>query len=232
MQTPAPFGNEGGYSIVMSTFLRGSSFAQRERTALVDLCAQLGPAAPTLDEGWLTRDLLTHLRIRESYPRPALGIFLSVFRQHTLDAEKKLSTWPYSKLLDSVLLGPPWWSPLRLLDTMANTVEMFVHHEDVIRANDVGDTPRELTAADRHTLWTHAIPLLKAILRRSTLSLVLKPIDGPSPIDAGSARGDVVVISGPTSELVLWTYGRSAASVTFNGDSDAVAAVQELDRHV
>lgn len=216
----------------MSICNQSSSLAQRERAGLVDLCSGLGPEAPTLDEGWTTRDLLVHLRIRESYPLAALGIFFSPFRKRTLEAEKSLSHWNYAKLLDSVLLGPPWWSILRLLDSLINTVEMFVHHEDVIRANEPTTEPRVFTPSDRETLWKHARPLVSAVLRKSSVHLVLRPTDGEAPCDCGNPEGAVVTISGPVTELVLWGYGRSPVFVEFEGDPSDVAVARGLDRHV
>ena len=36
--------------------------------------------------------------------------------------------------LDQVASGPPLYSPFKLLDSIANVAEMFIHHEDVRRA--------------------------------------------------------------------------------------------------
>ena len=52
------------------------SLASRERAALCDLFDQVGPDAPTLCEGWDTRDLAAHLHLRETSPL-AVGILLS-----------------------------------------------------------------------------------------------------------------------------------------------------------
>ena len=42
------------------TYRVGMSAVQRERDALVELVRAVGPDAPTLCEGWTTRDLLAH----------------------------------------------------------------------------------------------------------------------------------------------------------------------------
>ena len=47
------------------------SFAQKERERLAELFLEVGPDAPTLNEGWTTRDLAVHLLIRESKPAAA-----------------------------------------------------------------------------------------------------------------------------------------------------------------
>ena len=47
--------------------------AQSERLQLCDELDRLGPDAPTLCEGWDTRDLAAHLVIREGRPDLAVG---------------------------------------------------------------------------------------------------------------------------------------------------------------
>ena len=49
------------------------SLASRERAQLTDLFGEVGPDAPTLCEGWDTRDLAAHLHLRETSPL-AIGI--------------------------------------------------------------------------------------------------------------------------------------------------------------
>jgi uncharacterized protein (TIGR03083 family) len=41
-----------------------ATLAQEERNELCDLMLETGPDAPTLCEGWTTRDLAAHLVIR------------------------------------------------------------------------------------------------------------------------------------------------------------------------
>ena len=50
------------------------SLASRERAALCDLFAEVGPDAPTLCAGWTTRDLAAHLLVRERRPWASAGI--------------------------------------------------------------------------------------------------------------------------------------------------------------
>ena len=49
---------------------------QAERAALCDLFVQVGPAAPTLCEGWATYDLAAHLVIRERKPLSGPGLVM------------------------------------------------------------------------------------------------------------------------------------------------------------
>lgn len=52
------------------------SLLRKERQALCDTLASLGPDAPTLCEGWTTADLAAHLMVREREPLAAAGIVL------------------------------------------------------------------------------------------------------------------------------------------------------------
>ena len=53
-----------------------STFAKRERLLLADLLEAEGPDAPTLCEGWRTRDLAAHVVVRERRPDAAGGILI------------------------------------------------------------------------------------------------------------------------------------------------------------
>ncbi|HEY0698515.1 MAG TPA: TIGR03085 family protein, partial [Micromonospora sp.] len=59
-----------------------SRYARSERLALADLMLALGPDAPTLNEGWDTRDLAAHLIVRERRPDAAAGILLRPLGAH------------------------------------------------------------------------------------------------------------------------------------------------------
>lgn len=40
----------------------------------------------------------------------------------------------WDDLVNKVAAGPPLYSPLKLVDSVANVAEMFIHHEDIRRA--------------------------------------------------------------------------------------------------
>jgi len=58
------------------------SLTANERAELCDLFQQVGPDAPTLCEGWNTRDLLAHMLVRERRPDAAIAIVVPFFREH------------------------------------------------------------------------------------------------------------------------------------------------------
>ena len=55
------------------------SIARDERAGLAADLSRLGPEAPTLCKGWMARDLLTHLLLRENDPLAIPGMAVSVF---------------------------------------------------------------------------------------------------------------------------------------------------------
>ena len=66
-----------------------NNLARTERLRLVDAARRAGEEAPTLCEGWTTRDLATHLVIRERHPGAAAGIFMPKFSDRQLTPEEK-----------------------------------------------------------------------------------------------------------------------------------------------
>ncbi|SUA46605.1 TIGR03085 family metal-binding protein [Nocardia africana] len=117
------------------------SMAQRERRALVSTMTAAGPDAPTLCGTWTVRDLAAHLVVRERHPVAAPGILLKPLAGYLDSVQAKVSEKPFTELLEQIRTGPPWWSPLKPVDAVVNLTEMFVHHEDVRRA-DPEWTPR------------------------------------------------------------------------------------------
>jgi uncharacterized protein (TIGR03085 family) len=203
------------------------SVAQRERAALVETLRSVGPDAPTLCEGWTTRDLAAHLVIREYRPDAAPGIVIPFFASHTAKVQNDVAQKNgWDELVDKVASGPPAYSPFILLDPVANVGEMFIHHEDVRRAQG-GWQPRTLEPALASSL-RRSLPLMA----RLTLSKVpgrvaLRTPEGKTVVTAG--RGPAVTVTGPPEELLLFSVGRQAR-VEFDGDAAAVQAVRDAPK--
>jgi uncharacterized protein (TIGR03085 family) len=204
-----------------------STPARAERERFSDLLAEVGPDAPTLCEGWTTRDLAAHVVVRERRPDGAVGVIIRPLASYTDKVQSKVATTEWHDLVDTVRSGPPSWSPTRLdaVDRATNTIEFFVHHEDVRRATDPWE-PRELPgdlADDLHTALKRAVRLL---VRKAPSGLVLEPTDGRDPIVA--KKGDpAVTVRGPVGELVLFVYGRQDHSrVDFDGDAALIDALR------
>ncbi|MFL6076285.1 MAG: TIGR03085 family metal-binding protein [Mycobacteriales bacterium] len=130
-----------------------TNYSRSERIALADLLEELGPDAPTLCEGWTTADLAAHLVVRERRPDAGLGIVASPLARWTANVQASAKKrYGYQQLTQLVRQGPPLWSPLRPVDALANTVEYFVHHEDVRRATGLATArarPRTRGHADQ-----------------------------------------------------------------------------------
>ena len=203
-----------------------TNHAQIERAALSDLFAQLGPDASTLCEGWTTRDLAAHLVVRESRPDAALGIIATPFAKHGDKVRLRYAAKPYSELVAAVRSGPPKWSVMRPgpIDRAANTLEYFVHHEDVRRAQD-GWEPRQLDAGLESELWKILSRMGKILARRAPAGIVLCP-----PGRASVTLKDTeprVELHGDVGELVMFLEGRQRATrVTLDGPDDAAESLR------
>jgi uncharacterized protein (TIGR03085 family) len=122
------------------------SYSHDERLALAALLEETGPGAPTLCTGWRTGDLAAHLVLRERRPDAAAGVLGGPLAGHTARVQRRLGErMTYAQLVQAFRNGPPRLSPLALpgMDEKANTVEYFVHYEDVRRAQP-GWEPRDV----------------------------------------------------------------------------------------
>lgn len=206
----------------------GTYPAQRERAALCDLFIEVGPDAPTLCGDWTTRDLAAHLVVRERRPDAAVGIVISKAAGYTDKVQSGVASgtgWP--ELVEMVRSGPPKWSPASIaaIDRAANTVEFFVHHEDVRRAGGVWD-PRQLDADLAGALSSMVSKMAKRLVKSSPVGIVLEPNDGHASVVVKKAEPSVTV-SGGIGELVLFVFGRQAHSqVALSGDETSIETVQ------
>jgi uncharacterized protein (TIGR03085 family) len=216
------------------------SYSRDERLALASLLEETGPDAPTLCAGWQTLDLAAHLVLRESRPDAAAGMLGGPLAGYTAAVQRRLAArLGYDGLIRAFRNGPPRLSLFALpgLDEAANTVEYFVHHEDVRRARP-GTAPRELPAGLSQALWRR-LRSARMFLRKAPAAIVLARQDSAPPgsgaaaaggreyrID-GRGAGPAVTVTGTPAELTLWVMGRaSVADVRLDGPADAVASVR------
>jgi uncharacterized protein (TIGR03085 family) len=203
------------------------SVAQRERAALVAALRDVGPDAPTLCTGWDARDLAAHLMVREYRVDAAPGILIPRFAAHTARVQDDVAEHTeWDDLVNKVAAGPPLYSPLKLVDSVANVAEMFIHHEDIRRAQPNWE-PRsldsDLTGKLRRTLQMMA----RLTLSKMPARVQLRTPDGETVLIAG--RGPAVTVTGPPEELLLFSTGR-LARVDYSGDPEVVQAVQEAPK--
>ncbi|SCE90973.1 TIGR03085 family protein [Micromonospora viridifaciens] len=200
-------------------------YARSEREALADLLLDLGPDAPTIDEGWTTRDLAAHLVVRERRPDAAGGILLPPLRRYGEAVRRRVAAGPYADLVARVR-RPPVWSPVSnpLTDELVNTVEFFIHHEDVRRAQP-GWLPRDLPAGFSAVLWKRVATLARVALRRFPADLLIQaPGYGERTVGRGGERLRVVASPG---ELALFVSGRQrVARVQVDGPEAAASRLR------
>ena len=203
-----------------------STFAQRERLLLADLLEAEGPEAPTLCEGWRTRDLAAHVVVRERRPDAAAAMLIKQLGPRLDKAMEEFAAKPYEELIQLIRTGPPRFSPFQLkqIDEASNTIEFYVHTEDVRRAQPDW-TPRELDPVFQDALWSRLERSARLMGRGVPTGLVLRRPDGQTAVARRGAP--VVTVTGEPSELVLFAYGRQgAAKVALDGDETAIAELR------
>ena len=193
---------------------------------MADLLENAGPDAPTLCEGWQTRDLAAHLVVRERRLDAAGGILIKSLSARLARVQAEFSALPYEELLHLIRTGPPKRSLFGIpgADEAANTVEYFVHCEDVRRVGAEWQ-PRDLDRAFSEALWTRLTRMARLAGRRSPVGLIFRRPDGQAVV---ARKGTpVVTVDGEPGELLLFAMGRQAtARVELAGDADAIARVR------
>ena len=203
-----------------------SNPARLERNTICDLFTMYGPDAPTLCASWTTRDLAAHLVVRERRPDAAAGILISKLSGYGDRIRTRKAQGDWNTLINTVRTGPARFSPLRisLLDRLANTVEFYVHVEDVRRAQPQYE-PRILDAAVRDQLLTMMKRGVRLLARSAPGGLILQPT-GQAPITAKKGQ-PAVTVSGDIGEIVLFMYGRQDhARVELSGPPELVEAMR------
>ncbi len=180
---------------------------------MADTLTAVGPGAPTLLEGWTTTELAAHLASLESaggvplfigrqlitrvHPRPTKGS-----RKMAARALERAQTRGYSWTVDRV--RSPHRLPTRLGGGAVAMFEIYVHHQDVLRADPARGPrppPPGLAVCLPWLLTFHA-------KRLAGIELVAVTDDG----EHRSGSGSPVTVSGGVGEVVLWLAGRGPAS--------------------
>lgn len=205
------------------------SFSRDERLALADLLERTGPEAPTLCAGWRTLDLAAHLVVREARPDAAAGVLGGPLAGYTDRVRRRYAEkFGYAALLQIFRNGPSRLSPFALpgVDAAVNTVEYFVHHEDVRRAVP-GWEPRDLPRELSDTLWQR-LKGARLFLHGAPTGVELVRDDGPAPLRLTAKNATpLVTVTGTPAELTLWTMGRTtAANVRLDGPEKAVTELR------
>jgi uncharacterized protein (TIGR03085 family) len=196
------------------------SLAQQERNTLCDLFVERGSDAPTLCEGWLTADLAAHLVVRERRPDSGPGLVWPPLAGYTDRVRRAVrDRTPWEKLVENVRHGPPLL--LRPFDGSMNTVEFFIHVEDVRRAQD-GWEPRPISPELADALWARVGP--GGMAKKAPATIV---ITSPGRADKEGGTGPRLTLAGHPGELTMFGAGRQgAAKVEISGDAALAAQLR------
>ncbi len=184
---------------------------------LCDLLLECGPDAPTLCEGWSTADLAAHLVVRERRPDSGPGLVWPPLAGYTDKVRTAVrDRTPWEELVETVRRGPPLL--LRPFDGPMNTVEFFIHGEDVRRAQ-AGWEPQPIPPELADALWARVGP--GGMAKKVPATIV---ITSPGRAEKESGTGPRLTLAGDPGELTMFGSGRQAAArVEIRGD-DALAA--------
>ena len=207
------------------------SLTANERAEMCDSFEEFGPDAPTLCEGWNTRDLLAHLLVRERRPDAAAGIVVPYLRKHAEQVTESYKAEPWDKMIKTFRDGPPilsvWAIPV--IGDKANLGEFFVHHEDVRRAQQEW-VPREGNQARDDALWKPLKTMGRLLFRKSPVGVTLRSAGRDDIVAKRAARG--VVLVGLPGEIVIHASGRPLDKVRLvvQGDPADVEAFEASAR--
>ena len=203
------------------------SLARVERQQLCDAALAVGPDAPTLCGDWDVRDLLAHLLVRERSPLGAAGIQVAPLSPLTDRAMDRATSREFPALVEAVRKAR---TPLALplVDDVVNTLEFFVHHEDIRRAQP-GWAPRALSRAEESALWTAIKVGGRGLVRPAAVPVTIRRADGgATAVLRGGA--DPVVLTGLPSEIVLFLFGRrQTRGLSLTGPDTVIAALRAAD---
>jgi uncharacterized protein (TIGR03085 family) len=206
------------------------SLARRERHELCDLALILGEDAPTLCGDWDAKDLVAHLLVREHRPIGAIGITVPQLAGLHDRGIARLGRQDFAVLVEK--LRDPGLTPyaIKRLEKLLNTLEYFVHHEDLRRAQDDWE-PRELDAADQQQLWNAVKGAGRLSARKAGVPVRIARSDVPDQ-SATLRRGeDPVTVTGLPSELVLFFFGREQTrGLRFDGPPESVQSLQRAKK--
>ncbi len=196
------------------------TLAQQERTYLCDLFLERGPEAPTLCEGWSTADLAAHLVVRERRPDTGPGLVWHPLAGYTDKVRLAVrDRTPWEKLVETVRHGPPML--LRPFDGPMNTIEFFIHVEDVRRA-EVGWEPRPISEEMSDALWARVGP--GGMAKKVPATIV---ITSPGRETKEHGSGPRLIVAGDPGELTMFGAGRQEATrVEISGDAALAAQLR------
>jgi uncharacterized protein (TIGR03085 family) len=206
------------------------TLVESERAGLADTLASVGPDAPTLCAGWTTTDLALHVVLRERLDPANPGARGPGSDSPRLERRRRriLAQHGYLGLVELIRQGPPRFSPFAIPGAARwlNTIELFVHHEDVLRAQP-HSTRRVLPQEAQDELQKHLKRLAPLMLRRCPTGVdALLPDGSTMQLHKGD---EAAILAGQPGEIILYLEGRrSEADITILGAAGGREALAHL----
>ena len=205
-----------------------TGYAKVERQQLADLLLAVGPDVSTVCTGWTARDLAAHLVVRERRPGAMAGVIIPRLAERGERIRLAKAAQAYEEIVAEVR-NPPWWSPISnpLTDELVNTVEFFIHHEDVRRAQPQW-APRVLPEGERAALWKGARMTARLGLRKLRVPMLVRsPGFGDLAIGTSQTQPPRAVLRGEPGEIALFVSGRQrVARVEIEGHEDTADLIR------
>jgi uncharacterized protein (TIGR03085 family) len=201
------------------------NLARQEREQLCDLALELGSTAPTLCGEWRVQELVAHLLVRERSLIGAPGIVIKPLSGlHDRETARVARSAELPTLVAKLrsarsFLGIPG------IDQLVNTLEFFVHHEDIRRAQPDWQ-PRQLDDRSSGVLWKAIGVSGKGLVRPAGVPVTIRnAATGQTTVLRGGSSP--VTLTGEVAELVMFLYGRSQTrDLQFEGPEDSVARLK------
>ena len=211
--------------------LVGMSLTSNERAAMCDSFEEFGPDAPTLCEGWTTRDLLAHLLVRERRPDAAAGLVVPFLRKHTEQVTESFKAEPWDRMIKTFRDGPPMLSlsAIPVVGDKFNLAEFFIHHEDIRRAQPEW-VPRDDNPELDDALWKPLNMMGRMLFRKSPVGVTLRSAGRDDIVAKKGDKG--VILVGLPGEIVIHAFGRplDKVRVVVQGDPEDVDAFEASPR--
>jgi uncharacterized protein (TIGR03085 family) len=207
------------------------SLTSNERAAICDSFEKFGPDAPTLCEGWNTRDLLAHMLVRERRPDAGAGLVVPFLRTHLANVTEEFKAEPWDKMIKTFRDGPPILSvsAIPVVGDRFNLGEFFIHHEDIRRAQP-GWVPRENSKELDDALWNPLKLMGRLLFRKSPVGVTLRSA-GRDDIVVKTGERSVILVGLP-GEIVIHGSGRplDKVHVVVQGDPADVKEFEDSPR--
>jgi uncharacterized protein (TIGR03085 family) len=205
-----------------------ATYARKERQALCETARSVGPHAPTLCEGWDVKDLICHLLVRESSLVGAPGIAISALSGLTEKEMARLKRQPFERLVERLRGHKLTFYALPPVDAVFNTLEFFVHHEDIRRAQQ-GWRRRSLPDEALDTLWRALTAQGTALVQPAGVPVVVRRTDTDETSTLMPGRRPVE-LSGPVTEVIFYLFGRDQVrEIGFDGPEENVAKLRRAE---